>query len=240
VRLSPFELMRMHVEALYVHDERDRLRGVNQWGGGVAPRMFLGRTRSGHVLRFRADVDAELVAELTHIWEESLRGPDSAGVAEQPACGRALVAALAKRQPVERTWAGPAYVAPRAAASAAANRVVTIRAENAHLLRGGLDAWLSDVPHLQPFIATLEGERAVAVCASVRITDAAHEAGVETLARRATLRTRIARSSGVDPGGPSAACHSALQHELGQPRIVRPRRAARPAAVRRRLPRDLI
>jgi hypothetical protein len=179
--MHDLELMRLHVEALYLHDERQRLLGINQWSGGVAPRLFLGRTRSGHVLRFRADVDAELVAELTQIWEESLRGPDAAGVPERPACARTLAAALAKRQPVERSWAGPAYAAPPAHGSPASG-VVMIRGENAHLLRGGLDAWLRDVPYLRPFVAALERERAVAVCASVRITDAAHEAGVETAA----------------------------------------------------------
>lgn len=39
------------------------------------------------------------------------------------------------------------------------------------------------IPHRQPFVAVIEDGRAVAVCASVRITRAAHEAGVETVPR---------------------------------------------------------
>ena len=40
--------------------------------------------------------------------------------------------------------------------------------------------WLPDVEHRSPFLAAIENDQAVAVCASVRISAAAHEAGVET------------------------------------------------------------
>jgi predicted GNAT family acetyltransferase len=49
-------------------------------------------------------------------------------------------------------------------------------------LQNGLPEWIPDVPYQQPFVAVIVDGQAVAVCASVRITDAAHEAGVETLA----------------------------------------------------------
>ena len=51
---------------------------------------------------------------------------------------------------------------------------------NAYLLRGGLEDWIPDVPHRQPFMAMVEDGNAVAVCASVRISAAVHCAGVET------------------------------------------------------------
>ena len=178
--VDELELMRLHVEALYVHDGLGRLCRVNQWNGGVPPRLFLGRTRSGHVLRFRTDVDAALVAELTRIWEAARQGPDASPGLQRPACAEALVHALAAHGPVERIWAGPAYAA-RADAPVRAGGTVEIDAGNADLLRGGLEAWLPDVPHQQPLLAVVEHARAVALCASVRITDAAHEAGVETV-----------------------------------------------------------
>lgn len=170
-------LMRLHVEALYVHDAQGRMRSVNEPRGRPAPRLFLGRTASGHVLRFRADVDADLVAELTHISEASRRGPDATA---SPACGDTLLQTLESHAPVERIWAGPAFAA-RADTPALRGDVVAIDARNAGLLQGGLEAWLPDVPHRQPFLAVIEHERAVALCASVRISDAAHEAGVETV-----------------------------------------------------------
>ena len=54
--------------------------------------------------------------------------------------------------------------------------------QNAHFLQDGLQDWISAIPHQQPVAAMIVDDRAVAVCASVRISDAAHEAGVETVA----------------------------------------------------------
>ena len=61
-------------------------------------------------------------------------------------------------------------------------RIVSINETNANLLRGGFDDWLPDIRHRQPFGAVVENNRAVSICAGVRITDAVHGAGVETLA----------------------------------------------------------
>jgi predicted GNAT family acetyltransferase len=52
---------------------------------------------------------------------------------------------------------------------------------NAEMLRGGFEELISELPAWQPFLAIVEEGRAVSVCRSVRITPAAHEAGVETL-----------------------------------------------------------
>lgn len=61
-----------------------------------------------------------------------------------------------------------------------ATGVVAIDQDNAHLLEPLMPDWLPDVPHRRPFIAAVAEGRAVAVCASVRISPHAHEAGVET------------------------------------------------------------
>ena len=66
-------------------------------------------------------------------------------------------------------------VVPRASAT-------SIDESNAYLLRGGLDDWLPDVPHRRPFVAMVEDDYAVSVCASVRMSSAMHVAGVETQA----------------------------------------------------------
>ncbi len=64
MKRNPFELMRLHVEALYTFDNRERLLAVNDWAGGPAPRFFLGRTSAGNLWRFRADLPDIVVAEL--------------------------------------------------------------------------------------------------------------------------------------------------------------------------------
>jgi hypothetical protein len=86
-------------------------------------------------------------------------------------------------------------------------RTVSINETNGHLLQGGFDDWLADI-YRQPFRAVVEDNRAVSICASVRITDAVHEAGVETLAghrRRGHAASAVAgwaltvRSLGATP-----------------------------------------
>ena len=86
---------------------------------------------------------------------------------------------LSSHKRIEQLWTGPAYwfstdVVPSV-------QSVEISEVNADLLRGGLQDWLADVPHRRPFMAMIEDDHAVSVCASVRITPAAHAAGVETL-----------------------------------------------------------
>jgi RimJ/RimL family protein N-acetyltransferase len=87
---------------------------------------------------------------------------------------------LEDHAPVEQVSAGPAYWLPTPLA-APAEQSLALDASTAHLLRGGLEDWIPDVPHQRPFHVALADDHAVAVCASVRITPAAHEAGVETL-----------------------------------------------------------
>jgi hypothetical protein len=51
---------------------------------------------------------------------------------------------------------------------------ITIGDNNAYLLRDGFEDWLPDVPHRHPFMAMIEDDHAVSICASVRISDAIH------------------------------------------------------------------
>jgi GNAT superfamily N-acetyltransferase len=161
------------VAALFRHDARRRLVEVNQWDGGVAPRFFLMRTPEGVVARFRQDVPDDLATRLSELCAgERLCDPPP----ERPAHEREYLDALG---PVERVWAGPAFTFPDDLPAAAA--AVAIDEANAGLLRNGFEDWLPDVPHRRPFVAVIEEGRAVAICASVRISRDVHCAGVETL-----------------------------------------------------------
>ena len=166
----------MHAEALYTHDDSSRIKSVNEPRGGVASRFFLGRTISGNLWRFRTDLPGDLVADL----ERLCRGePETAALSKTPEDLEEYVRLLESQTPIERVQAGPAYwfstdVVPVV-------QPVEINETNANLLRGGLEDWLGDVPHRHPFMAMVEDGHAVSVCASVRISSAAHEAGVETL-----------------------------------------------------------
>ena len=166
----------MHVEALFTHDERLRIVSVNQPNGGVAPRFFLGRTIAGNLWRFRTDLPGDLAIELKKL----CRGePEMNDLSRTPEVHEEYIRLLEAHTPIKQVLSGPAYWfstqdVPRV-------RPVEISQANADLLRGGFEDLLRDVPHRRPFMAMVEDGQAVSVCASVRITDAAHEAGVETL-----------------------------------------------------------
>ena len=169
------ELMRMHVEALFTHDANGRMVRVNEPGGARAPRFFLGRTAHGGVWRFRDDLDDAVVRELDALCRAEPAGDEFLAAPYGAAPYEAL---LARHAPVERTEAGPAYVCPPELGDASG--VVRVTEQNTGLLRPHLEAWLGDVPTRQPMRAVVVDGRAVSLCASVRITPAADEAGVET------------------------------------------------------------
>lgn len=169
------EAMRIHVEALYTRDEHGDLVRVNEPNGGVAPRFFLGRTTHGDLWWFRHDVAPDVRAEL----EAVIRGDTSTlGALESPIDPAPYQAILAASAPVTHTEVGPAFSFPESLPQTAG--VTRVTDANAELLARHLDPWLPDVRLSQPlFVITCDGN-AVSVCASVRQTSDADEAGVET------------------------------------------------------------
>ena len=175
--LTDHELMAMRVQALFTHDAHSRLLLVNEPGGRApAPRLFLGRTRAGNLWRFRADLPEILIEEL-----EALCVDEPVGQAfhRPPRHVAAYVRLLETHAPVHTLGMGPAY---RFTAHPEPSRpLLALTATDAEKLRGDFEALIAELPCWQPFLALVEEGRAVSVCRSVRITPAAHEAGVETL-----------------------------------------------------------
>jgi len=178
-------LMELHVEALYTHDPAGDLVTVREQGGGPAPRFLLGRTAVSVLRRFRTDVDEALRRELVAASSDELRLDPSADPAVAAAGELARYAAiLAQSAPIRTTEAGPAFSFPAHLRPTAgtSGTVVLVTEANSHLLHPLLSAWVPDVRQSPPLMALVENGRAVAVCASVRITPRAHEAGVDTAA----------------------------------------------------------
>ena len=166
-------LMRLHVDALFTRDARGDLLRINEPNGGPAPRFFLGQTTEGLVLRFRGDVGEEARRELA----------DAASLEvlnDLPATPETYQEILGNTALVEKTWSGPVFSFPAALASG--DETILITDANAHCLQRHLSAWLGDVHLCAPLIALVIEDSAVAICGSVRITDHACEAGVETTA----------------------------------------------------------
>lgn len=168
------DLMRLHAETLFVHDAAGALIRVNEPDGGPAPRFFLGVTQSGVITRYREDIDRSLRIAL----EEESRRLRSLDVPPVPDPFQRI---LSRAAPIERTWTGPAFALAQVPVDpAGAVRAVHIDDSNAWLFGDFLESWMGDVTTCAPMLAIIMDGRAVSVCASVRRSAAAHEAGVET------------------------------------------------------------
>jgi RimJ/RimL family protein N-acetyltransferase len=174
--ISHRELMRLHVEALFTHDAEGQLVRVNEPDGAPAPRFFLGRTADGAVRRFRHDVGHDLRRDLEIATALDVQPGD---LVDSPPPGlSSYESILARAAPVRKSWTGPAFSFPDELP--ATGDAILITEENAQLLHSHLAGWMPDVRSCQPMFAKVIDGHAVAVCCSVRRTDAAHEAGVET------------------------------------------------------------
>jgi RimJ/RimL family protein N-acetyltransferase len=169
--------MEIHVRALFIHDANSRLLSVNEpGGGGPAPRLFLFRTRTGNLWRFRADLPASLIEELETLCADE---PAPVKLSEAPRHIEEYLRLLETHAPVRKLYLGPSYHFTEYPEPS--SPLLAITETNAEMLRGGFEELTAELPAWQPFLALVEEGRAVSVCRSVRITPAAHEAGVETL-----------------------------------------------------------
>lgn len=169
--------MAIHVQALFIHDANSRLLIVNEpGGGGPAPRLFLGRARTCNLWRFRADLPVSLIEELEALCADE---PAPAEFSAAPRHIEEYLRLLETHAPVRRLYMGPAYRFTEYPEPSRPLQAIT--ETNAEMLRGGFEELIAELPAWQPFLAIVDEGRAVSVCRSVRITPAAHEAGVETL-----------------------------------------------------------
>lgn len=175
--VNPKVLMRLHVGALFTQDAGDRLLATNEPNGGIAPKFFLGRTDEGSLCWLRRDVDLALAADL-----EALCGAEPTGLDVEPVPVRdaPFIERLSRAAPVARIWTGPAFVVPTNLSTSSSSAGVHVTPDSAAVLSPYLEAWRKDVETHAPMVAVLVGQHAVSVCASVRFTTHAHEAGVET------------------------------------------------------------
>jgi len=168
-------LLRAHVDALFTQSPTGRLIAVNEPGGKAAPRFFLGRTPQGSESWYRNDLPNDIVKGLTAACSMVASGMD---LGEPAQFAVPFVALLEQTAPIQTIWSGPAFRFPDRMEPSAS--IVAINSANAAVLRPHLGAWYEDAARGETLYGVMVGGVAVAVCASVRRTAMADEAGVET------------------------------------------------------------
>ncbi|MDX1388122.1 MAG: GNAT family N-acetyltransferase, partial [Acidobacteriota bacterium] len=135
----------------------------------------MARSAEGVSWWFRHDLDPGVISRL----EEQARGEGEFGRTDETALRPDPYLEILQRvADVKRVWTGPAYYFPEEIAGGASAVVVDVAQRD--VLRRYCAGWLDDVSDCQPFVVVLEGGDAGSLCATVRRSDVAEEAGVET------------------------------------------------------------
>jgi hypothetical protein len=153
---SDLDIMKRHVQALFTHDDRGRLRLVNEPDGTEAPRFFLGRTAEGNIWRFRFNLPEGLAERMEAL---CLSEPAAGDLRQEPAHFTEYLSLLETHSPVQKFWMGPAYLFPDSVEQPS-REAVAVTSENTDVLSAGFEEWVLDVPHRRPFLAILHEGRA--------------------------------------------------------------------------------
>ena len=176
-QMKPTELMSIQAETLFVLDRNERIARVNSDDGIPTPRFFFGSTTEGNLWRYRFDLANETRCELGR---QCFLEPPRADLAAPPENLDAFKEILNKHQPIERLWFGPAYWIPNGDLKSS-SEAVQITEENVGVLKEGFPDNARWLQACHPVYAVIRDGKAVSVCLSARVTEKAHEAGVETL-----------------------------------------------------------
>lgn len=168
-------LFQQRMDALYQSDADGRVVCTNEWESSPSPRFHLLRTAHGVFCRYQASLPNEIVRRLETL---SRQEPTERFSEPLPLHREQYLDILAEHAPVQTVWSGPAFMALEE--TAPSTETIAIDENNAYLLRERMADWFPDVPYRRPFVVVVRDGGAVSLCASVRITNAVHCAGVET------------------------------------------------------------
>ncbi|HLI51472.1 MAG TPA: GNAT family N-acetyltransferase [Thermomicrobiaceae bacterium] len=172
--------MELQANALYRHDAVGRLLSVNTLSHRPAPRVFVGRTLEGNVVRFRYDLPDDLAQQLAALIQAEPLAGTYDELERSPGYLDEAIRLLAEYGPVEAVWHGPAWTFPAQLASHDTPTRPVDRSNSEVVVRWF--PWLiEELEDSWPCLVVREDGDAVAVCRSVRTTADAVEAGVETV-----------------------------------------------------------
>jgi hypothetical protein len=173
------DLMRVHADTLFTYDARGRMLLTNEPRAAArrpAPRLFLGRTPAGRVVRFGATAPDALARRLADLVD---RLPPVGELEAPPSELAAVRAALERHAPIADAGQGPTYRFP--AAITPPGEAVLVTAVNVAAARDSYPWLLDELADWGPCFAVVRDGAAVSICFSARVGPAAAEAGVDTL-----------------------------------------------------------
>ncbi len=172
--LSDLQSIELHVAISFRHDAHGRLLAINEpEPDHPAPRLYLGRTTSGNIWRFRADLPDDLVEKLDALLRTEAAATD---LRQPPASLPDLVELL---QPMQDLTRGPAWHFPEHLPIT--EEVVPISQDNVAVRQRYFPWTATHLADLQPCRAMLVDGDAVSLCFSSRNASAACAAGVFTV-----------------------------------------------------------
>lgn len=133
--ISELSLMKIQVGTLFVRDDDERLRFINEPyrpEDHPAPVVFIGQTRCGSIMRFRYDVPEVLCQQVQAIIQAQ---PLSDNLYESPSYLAKVKDILTPHIIADRQWMGPAYRFPDSIG--VFPEVVRINRSTAYLLEFG-------------------------------------------------------------------------------------------------------
>ena len=178
---TDLDVMRLHVEAEFRHDSAGDLVETNEPTTAAAPRFFFGQSMQGHIIRFRRDVTISRRRQLRDAAIRHAGDASEGDTLDRPLDALPFAEILAQDAPVQHASVGLVFRFPDSLPRSEGTRPFRDAADAA-LLHPALAAWAPDIHLSPPLVAAIVDGQAVAVCASVRITPTACEAGVETAA----------------------------------------------------------
>lgn len=167
--LSEIELMEHHVNVLFKHDFENRVTVINEPPYDVAPRIFIGGTNLGSLVRYSNTLEEDLVEKL----EQAIGTKPGAELGE-------VINVLSSDRQINNLWIYPAYVFPDVR-DRADTQAIQVTHENKEMLKPYFPYTFEDFEYKQPCFVIVEENMPVSICCSARKTTKADEASVYTL-----------------------------------------------------------
>ncbi len=166
-----YKLMEIQTEVLFNIDNPKKITGLNEPTEKAAPFLFIGRTKTGNIIRFNKSFSEFEKSRILKLVDHRINNLD---------LGK-LIINVSKLRQINSIWIGPAYVFPEGFNMT--SNATKITNDNKDLLLKEFQHLIDDFEWRQPIYAIMQDGKAVSVCSSGRKSLKGAEASVETMAR---------------------------------------------------------